>query len=717
MKTKQTDLYSLATGITRVVIPLLLVVLLFSSCATGSFSKSPGMTYYHSGDYDKAVEYFEKALKEKPNRQDLRLLLFKAKLNSYYTHLARARKLKEAGKKEEAIKEYNLVLKIFPDNKKIITELDAYTTGIKPKPKVFESTIKPPVTLTVDPGEKMDLKLRSTPITKIFKVVGKSFGVNFVFDKDFRDFVYNIDTENIGFYEILNQLCMVGNAEYRVLDQRSVLIFPNTTFKKRTFGLRGVKNFFLSNVGAEDAKKLLMTVFRDQQIQVQEDKNLNSLIVKADYGTMVSIEKFLYSVDKRKSEVELDVQILQLSKNTIQALGTSFGDAASPAAGLTVGVPDDTGAISTTFNVNDIKNANFILTIPSAALSFLESDDRNRIIARPNLRGVDGEEIKFMVGEEVPVPQTQFQAGAAGGISNIPVTTYQYRNVGTEVKLTPYIHREGEVTLKIKLTINSISAYENNFPIFGKRELENIIRLKEGETNIIGGFIRDEVRSGLQGLRGLARIPVIGKLFGATGKTVKQTDVVFSVTPRIIRRLELTDIDKQAIWGELKGGAAGGGGDRGGDIREQGPGRRPGIDRRNGAGRPGRNSVAISPTRRRVPVNGTSFFTVKINSNADFKSLSLSGSISGGDAVIEDLKTEFFSGQKVQILKNHSGDSFDLGYTFPDEGKARVNTVAQMRVKFTSKGTYTISITSANAIDKNNQSIELSTSDSEVEVY
>lgn len=716
MINKQTNWYPLATVFTRVVIPLLLVIILFSGCATGSATQSRGMSSYHVGDYDKAVDYFEKALKEKPNRRDLRMLLFKAKLNSYYTHLARARKLKDVGKKEEAIKEYEIALKIFPDNKKILTELETYTTGKKPRPKEFVSTIKPPVTLTVDPKEKMDLKLRSTPITKIFKVVGKSFGVNFVFDKDFRDFVYNIDTQNIGFYEILNQLCMVGNAEYRVLDERSVLIFPNTTFKKRTFGLRGVKNFFLSNVGAEDAKKLLMTVFRDQQIQVQEDKNLNSLIVKADYGTMVSIEKFLYSVDKRKSEVELDVQILQLSKNTIQALGTSFGDAASPAAGIAAGVPDDTGAISTTFNVNEIKNTNFILTIPSAALSFLESDDRNRIIARPNLRGVDGEEIKFMVGEEVPVPQTQFQAGAAGGISNIPVTTYQYRNVGTEVKLTPYIHRGGEVTLKIKLTINSISAYENNFPIFGKRELENIIRLKEGETNIIGGFIRDEVRSGLQGIRGLARIPVIGKLFGATGKTVKQTDVVFSVTPRIIRRLELTETDNQAIWGELSGGAAGGG-DKSGDIREQGPGRRPGADRRAGAGRPGRNSVSISPSRRKVTVNGTAFFTVKVTSSADFKSLSLSGSISGGNVSIEDLKTEFFSGQKVQVLKNHSGSSFDLGYTFSEEGKARVNTVAQMRIKFTEKGTYTISITSASASDKNNQSIELTTVDSEVEVY
>lgn len=686
------------------ILSIFVLLLIIAGCATQSVHQKKGIEFYHTGHYDKAVEKLEKAFKDKPT-PETRVLLFRAKLNSYYNHLANARSLREAGKKEDAIKEYRLAQLIFPNNVKLTEEIDLYTGAKRPDSREkFKSAIEPPVTLKIDSKEKMSLSLRSTPITKIFKVVGKSYGVNFIFDKDFRDFVYTIDIEQIGFYEILNQLCMIGNAEYRILDTASILIYPNTTFKKRTFSLKGVKVFYLSNVMAEDAKKLLMTLFRDQQIQAQEDKSLNSLIIKGTYSTLKEIELFLNSIDKKKSEVSIDIQILEVTKNLINALGTSFGDVNSPVTSISAGVEGSDGTTSSSMNFKDLKNTNFYLTIPSAALSFLESFDNNKIIARPNLRGLDNEEIKFMVGDEVPVPQTQFQAGAAGGFNNIPVTTYQYRNVGVEVKLTPQVHRDGEVTVKIKLSINSIAGTENGFPIFGKRELENVIRLKEGETSIIGGFIRDEVRKGMSGIPGFSRIPVLGKLFGASGKNVKQTDLVFSITPRVIRRVDIGNLDEAPIWDDVAQPAAGVS-----EPPERGPeARQP----RN----MGSNSISIAPGKRRSPINAVSFFTLRLNSRADLQSLSISGSISGPSAKIEEVKTEFFGNADVQVMKNSSDSSFDLGYTFPQE-KVRASVVAQLKVKFLEKGNYTISINSINAMDKNRQAIEFKTGTSEVEVY
>lgn len=686
----------------RLIIPVMIILFLWG-CATQSLYHTRGMEFYKNGEYDKAVKYFEREVKRKPT-PDVRMLLFRAKLNSYYTHLALARSFRAADKKEEAVKEYQIVLGIFPGNKKVQDELESYVKGKEIERPPFRSTIKPPITLEVDAVEKMDLNLRNTPITKIFNAVGKSYGVNFVFDKDFRDFVYTIEVENITFYEILNQLCMIGNAEYRILDRKSVLIFPNTTFKKRTFGLRGVKVFYLSNSSAEDAKKLLMTVFRDQQIQVQEDKNLNSLIIKGDYSTLVDIEKFLYAVDKRKSEVMLDVQILELTKTFIKALGASYGDARSPATVIEAGTVGAEGTITPKVNFNDLGNLNFTLTIPSAALSFLESDDKNKIIARPNLRGVDGEEIEFMVGDEVPVPQTQFQAGAAGGFSNIPVTTYQYRNVGVEVKLTPYVHHNNEVTIKVKLTTNSIASIENGFPTFGKREVKTIIRLKEGETNLIGGFIKDEVRGGSKGISVLSRIPILGKLFGVSAREVKQTDLVFSITPHIIRRLDVGSGDEETIWATAETGAAGAP-----EAPEAGP--------REPTRTSGRNSVIITPSKRRVPVNGVSHFTIRVNTSEQLASLTISGSISGAKAEIEDVKTDFFGGQKIQVFKNHSGGSFDLGYTFPAEGRSRAGLVAQLKIKFLEKGQCTINLSNVSAAAKDQKSIDITPFNAEIEVY
>lgn len=683
------------------IIPVVIAVFT-SGCSSTNFYKKEGMQLYRTGEYDKAVEYFEDAVNKHPGKGELKTLLFKAKLNYYYFHLARARKLRESGKKEDAIREYRMVLDVFPENKRISDELNSYITGQKKKRPAFKSTIVPPVTLNLQTTEKITLNLKNKPITQIFKMVGKSYNVNFIFDKDFRDFVYTIEIENIGFYQILNQLCMVGNAEYRILDPASMLIYPATTFKKRTFGLRGVKVFYLANTAAEDAKKLVMTVFRDQQILAQEDKNLNSLIIKGDSSTLAEIEKFIYSIDKEKPEVEIDVEILELNRNLIRSLGADYGTTLSTLSMGTVESSDTgTSTVSNSLNVNDLGKTNFFITLPAAAINFLESDDSSRLISKPNLRGIDGEDIKFMVGDEIPIPQTQFQAGAAGGISNIPVTSYKYENVGVEVKITPTIHGSGDVTLKTKLTIRFITGVQDSFPLFGKRELESVIRLKEGETSIVGGFIKDEVRGSLKGMPFLSKIPILGKLFGATSKDLKQTDLVFSVTPRLIRRLDVTEEDNKAIWAN----ASQGGGQSG-----SAPGPRDSGPKRQVGG----NAVVISPEKRRVRANTTVFFSIKLRSTSEIESLSFNGSVSGGNATIEELNGKVAKGAKV--LQNHSGESFDLGYTF--EGRTVRNTqLASLKVKFTEKGNYTVSIGSVTAYSKDKKMITLNGTTSEIEVY
>ncbi|MCP5107477.1 MAG: hypothetical protein GY950_29085, partial [bacterium] len=582
---------------------------------------------------------------------------------------------------------------------RVIDEYETFLNGKKKVSVPFKSSIKAPVKLAVDPSEKITLNLKNTPIKQVFKMLGKSNNVNFIFDKDFRDFVYTIEVEDLGFYSIMNQLCMVGSAKYRILDPASVLIYPDTTFKKRTFGLRGVKVFFLANTRAEDVKKLVMTLFRDQQILAQEDANLNSLIIKADNNTLRDIEKFIFTIDKEKAEVEIDVEILELNRNLINSIGANYGDTLST---LSAGTTDDDGTINASTNVNNLGDTNFYLTLPSAALNFLESDDSSKIISKPNLRGVDGEEIKFVVGDDIPIPQTQFQAGAGGGFANIPVTSYQYKNVGVEFKITPTIHRNNEVTVKIKLKLDYITGYKGDFPILGKRELESIIRLKEGETSIIGGFIREEIRDSVRGMPGLAKLPILGKLFGATSKGIIQTDLVFSITPRVIRKLNVTDDTNDAIWSNAQG--------------PQGAGAAPSSpNERAGRRQPRGNSVSISPRSRRTSVNQPQFFTLRVNSKTQIARLAISGSVSGGKAEIEDVKTEFFGKDNAKIMKNASGDSFDLGYTF-DTTPIKNKVVAQVKVKFLEEGSYTLSINSVSAYDKDGKQIELSTSSAEIEV-
>jgi len=678
-----------------------IVVMLAGACTTVSYHRKKGQDYYKVGDYDKAVTYFQQDYNRHPKSNEAKVMLFRAKLKSYYGHLGLAREYRQAGKKEDAVNEYRIALGIFPLNRKLEEEYNDYMAVKKPEEKRVESTIVPPVNLAVDPGEKVTINLPSAPVKKIFSALGKSFNINFVFDKDFRDFVYSLEVENVGFYDILNQLCLVSSCNYRILDTSSVLIYPDSSFKKRTFELRGLKVFYLSNIKAEEGKKLLMTIFRDEQIQIQEDINLNSLIVKASFQTLVDIEKFLRNADKEKSEVEVDIQILEVNRSIINAIGADFS---SPLSSVSAGSVGSDGKIGSTMNVTDLKDANFYITIPSAALRFLESDDNTKIISKPNLRGVNGEDIQFMVGEERPIPQTSFQSVAAGGVSTIPMTTYTYKNVGVEIKLTPFIHGNDEVTLKVKLTLNFVTGFIDAFPVLGKRELESVIRLKEGETNIIGGFIRDEVRGSLTGFPGFSRLPIIGRLFGSKTKEIKQSDLIFSITPRIIRRIDITKSNQETIWTNMQAVP---------EIR--GKLEEPGIEEPRAEKRGG-STVEVNPVNRRMPVNTTSFFTIRLNSALPVANLTISGNVRGGKAVIEEVKTDVIRGPELKVFQNFAGESFDIGYSNVPE-TARTGVLAQMKIKFTQPGKYTVAIDNINATSKEGTQVEITASNAEVEVY
>ena len=474
------------------------------SCTTLSEGVRQASEYFKAGNYDRAVEILQQEQKDNPTNQEINLMLYRAKLNSYLFHLGQAREKIRSNDKEAATLQYQLALGIFPGNTHLKDEMELSLTGRKiGKEEPAASTIVPPLSLDVKKDETVTLNLKNIQITNIFKSLGKSFNVNFIFDKDFRDFLHSVEVENKTFHEILRMLCLVSNAQFRILDRNTVLVYQDQFAKKQLFDLKGIKTFYLSNIKAEDAKKLLMSMFTTagQQVLIQEEPNLNALIVRADINTLTEIERFIPNIDLEKNEVEINVEIMEINRSLINKLGTDFGSAIfNFEAGAQA--PDENSPYP--INVKDLGKMDFYLTIPTLAINLLESNENNKLIAKPNLRGIDGEEIAFMVGDEVPIPETQYSAIAAGGINTVPLTTYRYKNVGVEIKITPFIHQNDEVTMKTKLTINFLtgSGVSTTFPIIGKREIENTIRLKQGETNIIGGFIRDDIRGSLSGIAG-----------------------------------------------------------------------------------------------------------------------------------------------------------------------------------------------------------------------
>ena len=331
---------------------VLAALLAWQGCLTTTSSLRQARDLFKAGDYDQAREILMREAASNPRDAEIKTLLFRAQLSSYNRHLYLARSLRKGGDRQGALLEYQKALAVFPGNRELQAEFDALTDPRKAAPPpAAKPTVVPPVQLNIRKDEKVSLSLKNTPITNIFKSLGKTFNINFIFDKDFRDFLHSLEIENTTFYEILKVLCMVSGSQYRVLDPVTVIVYPDIFAKKKTFDLRGIKTFYLSDIKAEDARKIVQTVFRDEQLLIQEDPNLNALVIRAEYNALADVERFLAKIDKSRSEVEIHIEILEINRSLINKLGADF---ASGTLGLSAGLLDDESKISSTLNVKDL---------------------------------------------------------------------------------------------------------------------------------------------------------------------------------------------------------------------------------------------------------------------------------------------------------------------------------------------------------------------------
>ena len=190
--------------------------------------------------------------------------------------------------------------------------------------------------------------------------------------------------------------------------------------------------------------------------------------------------------------------------------------------------------------------------MPTAAVRFLENDTKTKQIAKPQLRGAEGQEMTLNLGEEIPVISTVFGAAVSGGFASIPQSSFNYRPVGVNIAMTPRVTYEGEVILDLTVESStlgaSISVAGQDVPSFGSRKVKTKLRLREGESNLLAGLLRDDQRKSLTGFPGVIHVPVLRSLFGSTSDTINQTDIVMLLTPHIVRTHDLTAEDLAPIY-------------------------------------------------------------------------------------------------------------------------------------------------------------------------
>jgi general secretion pathway protein D len=543
----------------------LLVVLSLSACATTASMRS-GRRAEQMQDYDLAVVEYTKALRRNPDDRDARQSLDRVKLRAAQEHYARARRLYTVGKLDEALVEFQLAAEMNAASAEIEEGLRATRAALRNKVAVaregkteLETLIErsrsmpaPGMDLPADVKLPDSLTFRDAPSRDVYTAIARIAGISVVFDPQLRDQPVTTDLKNATLEDALNLVSASTRSFYRVTAPRTVTVIPDTPAKRREYEEEIIRTFYLSNADLKETIDLLRIVVDARRIA--PIVATNAITIKDTPERVAAAARVISAIDKARPEVIIDVELLEVDRTRLREYGLQIASPGSP------GVDGSADVNRDGFTLRDLRSLShsdiFLTNLPGLYYRLLKTDNNTRTLANPQLRTSEGMPAQARFGERVPVPVTTFAPIATGGVNQQPITSFNYENIGVNIDITPRTHHDDEVSLALKVSVSSISGTGfGSLPTFGNREISTVIRLRDGETNMLAGLIRDDERRVLEGVPGLSDIPVIGRLFAFNRKETQETDIVLTLTPRIIRVLELTEADLRPFRVPREGGA------------------------------------------------------------------------------------------------------------------------------------------------------------------
>jgi general secretion pathway protein D len=543
---------------TRRLAGALVACLLVGACASAG-ALSAARVAEQNQDYDLAVAEYVKAARERPDDRSIRLALDRAKLRASQDHVVKARRQLSTGHPEEAMIEFQIAAELNPANGDIQNEMRALRTQLRTQVAIanregqttLESLIKDSLSAPL-PGQDVptDVTLPDTLIFReasardIFTAIGKFSNLSVVFDPTFRDQPVSIDLRQATIDQALTSLASSTRTFWRVTAPRTVAVVPDTAAKRREYEEEVVRTFFLSNADLKETVDVLRIVVDARRLAPTAANN--AITIKDTPERVAAAARIITAIDKARPEVVIDVELLEVDRTRMRDYGLQVASPGSP------GIDGSATIIPNPITLRDLSNLNangVILTnLPGLFYRLLKTDSNTRILANPQLRTSEGIAAQARFGERVPVPVTTFSPIAAGGVQQQPITSFNYENIGVNIDITPRTHHDDDVSLAVKVELSSISGEGfGGLPTFGNRSITTVIRLRDGETNMLAGLIRDDERKVLSGVPGLVDIPVVGRLFAYNHMQTQETDIILTLTPHIVRVLDLTAEDVRAF--------------------------------------------------------------------------------------------------------------------------------------------------------------------------
>jgi len=546
----------------------LAAALLASACATTS-PYHLGQTAEHSQDYDRAVVEYTKAVRANPDDLTAKTALDRARLRAAQEHYFRGRRLSAAERHEEALVEFQVASELNPGSadveaalrdtrQKVRTRLASSREGKTELESLIERSraLAPPgLDLPTDVKLPDSLVFSNASSRMVFMALARFSNLSVVFDPAFRDATISVDLRKNSLEDALTSVTASTHTFFRVTAQRTITIVPDTPAKRREYEEAVVRTFYLSNADIKEVIDLLRVVVDVRQISPITATNAISL--KDTPERIAAAAQLIAAIDKARPEVVIDVELLEVDRSKLAEYGMQFASAGSTGINGAVSVNPTNLTLETLTNLtqSDILLAGF----PSLYYRLVKTDTSTRILANPHVRTSDGLPAQARFGERVPVPATVFAPIATGGLNQQPITSFDYQNIGVNIDIVPRTHHDDELSLALKVSVTSQTGIGfGGLPVFANREVTTTIRLKDGETNILAGLIRDDERTELSGTPGLSDLPIIGRLFAVHHKEATQTDIVLTLTPHIVRGLDLSESDLRPFRLGRDSGSGGG---------------------------------------------------------------------------------------------------------------------------------------------------------------
>lgn len=566
------------------------IVWIFFGLALAGCPHNSGKQDYKQGqkavdlqDYDAAVDYFGKALATDPRNAFYRIQLNQARFEAGQKHIRDGLKLREKGDLQGAISEFQRAEVLDPSStvaeqelKKsldMLAERNRATEQQQEEGPLMEGSGQPALASAppeLKPLSRAPINLKMSNDTKVvFDTIGKLAGLTVIYDPDLQARRITTDLNNVTLEQALDIVCLESKTFWKPITENIIMVIPDQTQKRRDYDEQVVRTFYLGNIAvAQDLTEVttglrqLLDIKRIQQVNAQ-----NAIIVRDTPDKLALIDKIIKDIDKAKPEVLIQVEILQASTDNMRNLGIVPPQSVSATINPNASTTSNTTTTTTTTTNNGIQlnqlthlnQSDVVFTIPSATANFLMTDSATKIIQNPEIRALDGQQAKLNIGQRVPVATGSFQAGVgvgstagAGFVNPLVNTQFQYIDVGVNIDLTPHIHPNRDVSMKLQVEVSSVANYVTiggiQQPVIAQNKTQEEIRLKEGEVSILAGLIQRIDTKTLNGWPWLGNVPIMRYLFAADQTELQDSEVLIVLTPHIVRMPEWTRANLRGLF-------------------------------------------------------------------------------------------------------------------------------------------------------------------------